>query len=353
MTTDKAQLAFNLPYNQSEHYWLAVFAPPGSDALRAALQSHSMKTLTGHASIYVQRLAHPWAAGWKSVQALLAKHRTEVPAEVALIPGGEEPGVQELNFARKPVASLETLVNSLWLGDAMLEDRIVCYMQPVLDKRSKIFGYEAFARVESAGGVIGGGKIIEAAMGLSAEYILDRHLHVKAITSFISSDLEGFLFINFVPGFIHRPEKYLEGLTEAAKFNGMPAKQLVLDFTHSEISRDPLHLKSIFDYCRSKGYSLSLDDISSVAMAKKILETIRPDFIKLDIDLVRDVQGVTQQRTIHDLVELAHGAGATVLAEGVETEVVHQELLKAGVDLFQGYLFSPPVAVSALKKVAG
>jgi EAL domain-containing protein (putative c-di-GMP-specific phosphodiesterase class I) len=226
-------------------------------------------------------------------------------------------------------------------------------MQPVLDKRGKIFGYEAFARMETNEKPIGGGQIIEAGRHLNAEYMLDRYLHLKAIRTFISSDLGGFLFINLIPGFIHRPEKYLEGLTEAAKFNGMPSKQIVLDFTKSETPRDISHLKAIFDYCRSHGYLLSLDDISSVAMAKKILETVKPDFIKLDIELVRSCMSENNQRTISELVSIAHTSGATLIAEGVENAETHNELLKTGVDLFQGYFFSPPVAVSQLKNVVG
>jgi EAL domain-containing protein (putative c-di-GMP-specific phosphodiesterase class I) len=352
MSFEKASVEFNLPYNQASCCWLAVFAPP-DEALRSMLQKLGMQPVSVRPHFYTLKITAPWSEKWKAISEAIAQHDKELRTEVALLTGDNEPGLEDFEFSRRTTASLNTLADSLWLGEAMLHDRIVCYMQPVLDKRGKVFGYEAFARVEEDKEVIGGGRIIAAAKGLSAEYLLDRYLHVKAVASFITSDLEGFLFINFVPGFIHRPEKYLVGLTDAAKFHGMPAKQIVLDFTHSETSHDYAHMKSIFDYCRSKGYSLSLDDISSVEEAHKILETIRPDFIKLDIDLVRDAQGQAQQHAISELVACAHDAGATVLAEGVETETVHQQLLKLDVDLFQGYLFSPPVAISKLKKVAG
>jgi EAL domain-containing protein (putative c-di-GMP-specific phosphodiesterase class I) len=353
MTAEKSHSAFHLPYNQSPHFWLAVFSAGPHKALEAALVSVGMKIVPSSDYTYVMHVPSPWDVVWKKVRDILDQHDALDKVQVALVPSIQEPTQQEFTFSRKPPVALDALAGSLWLGQAMIDDKLVCYMQPVLDKRGKVFGYEAFARVETDKDPIGGGKIIKASRDLNAEYVLDRHLHVKAITSFISSDLEGFLFINLVPGFIHRPEKYLEGLTDSARFHGMPSKQIVLDFTQTESPHDIMHLKAIFDFCRSKGYSLSLDDIASVSMAKKILETIRPDFIKLDIDLVRTATGATEQRTISELVGLAHTSGATVLAEGVETEVIHNELLKAGVDLFQGYLFSPPVAVSALKKVAG
>jgi EAL domain-containing protein (putative c-di-GMP-specific phosphodiesterase class I) len=351
MNFARPNVMFHLPYNQSETFWLAVFPRSVNEPLGNDLKAAG---LTQFDNWLCKKIDRPWTENWKSIRAILESHKVLESCEVALIPSGEQPGHQDFEMAKTKVSALDMLADSLWLGEAMLEDRVVSYMQPMLDKRGKVFGYEAFARVETEGGApIGGGKIIEASKGLNAHYILDRHLHVKAVTSFISSDLEGFLFINFVPGFIHRPEKYLEGLTDAAKFQGMPAKQIVLDFTRSESPNDLTQMKAIFDYCRSKGYSLSLDDISSTALAKKILDTIRPDFIKLDIALVRGALKASEQRTIAELVSLAHSVGVTVAAEGVESQEIHNELIKAGVDLFQGYLFSPPVAVSALKKAVG
>lgn len=351
MNFAKPNVSFHLPYNQSETYWLALFPLASQVALSSSLMNLGLQVIEGG---FALRLSKPWAEGWKNVRNAIAQHASAGTCEVALIPSEAQPGLQDYHMAKTSVAAIDALADSLWLGDAMIEDRVVSYMQPMLDKRGKVFGYEAFARVETQNGPpIGGGKIIEASKGLNAQYVLDRHLHVKAVTSFISSDLEGFLFINFVPGFIHRPEKYLEGLTDAAKFNGMPAKQIVLDFARCESPNDLHQMKAIFDYCRAKGYSLSLDDISSTPLAKKILDTIRPDFIKLDIALVRGALGGEQQKTIAELVALAHNVGVTVAAEGVESEEIHKELLKAGVDLFQGYLFSPPVAVSKLKKAVG
>lgn len=350
MSLPKTATSFHLPYNQASTFWLAVFPHADNPALANDLAALSLQQAHG---LLFCALTKPWVERWRQVRDVVARHTPLEQVAVALVPSEHAPGAQEFQMSKMTVAALDGLAESLWLGDAMIDDRVVTYMQPVMDKRGKVFGYEAFARVETDGAPIGGGKIIEASRGLNAQYVLDRYLHVKAVTSFIGSDLEGFLFINFVPGFIHRPEKYLEGLSDAAKFNGMPSKQIVLDFTRSESPSDLTQMKAIFDYCRSKGYSLSLDDISSPAMAKKILESIRPDFIKLDIALVRGALNPLEQKTISELVSLAHSCGVTVAAEGVESEDIHAQLLKAGVDLFQGYLFSPPVAVSSLKKAVG
>lgn len=352
MSAEKTPFSFNLPYNQSSNYWLGVFPSMENRSLSDALSAVGMKKFTSDYS-YMLPLPGSWQTMWKTVRDSIALCNMSDKVEVALLTGNTQPAAEEFTYGRKSVETLDKISDSLWLGEAMLEDRIVCYMQPILDRRGKIFGYEAFARVEANNSLIGGGKIIEAGRALNAEYMLDRYLHLKAISTFVSSDLDGILFINLIPGFIHRPEKYLEGLSDAVKFNGIPPRQIVLDFTKSEVPSNISHMKTVFDFCRSHGYLLSLDDISSLPVAKKILETVHPDFIKLDIDLVRHATEEKNQHIIGELAAIARGAGVTIIAEGVETEATHQELLRAGIDLFQGYLFSPPVTVSKIKKVVG
>ena len=347
MNAEKVPFSFNLPYNQPNNYWLALFLTDNAQAFEKELYNLG---LSKQDNAYIAKLDKSWSDNWCIISKIIKKYNLQNKTEVALVAGEKQPEVSEFSFGRKSPEILDRIADNLWLGQALIDDRVICYMQPVIDKRNKVFGYEAFARIETSEGIIGGGKIIAASRDLNAEYMLDRYLHLKAIKSFILSDLEGFLFINLLSGFIHRPEKYLEGLADYAKYNGMPAKQLVLDFTRSEISADINQLKSISDYTHQKGYSFSLDDISSVAVAKRIFETVRPDFIKLDIKLVKNSLIAKEQAIINELVEIAHSFGITVLAEGVETEEVHNELLRYGVDLFQGYYFSPPMPLSQLKK---
>ena len=351
----EGQRHFNLPYHQSDSYWLCALvdhpAPP--QALAQALAEHGMKKVADQPMTFAVKAGQNWADTWKSLRAVIAQHGMLAKAEAAIIASVDIPGMSEITLNRKSIEAVDTIADSLWLGPAILADSIRCHMQPVLDKHGKTFGHEAFARlVEANGETVSGGRIFAASRAMNIEHMVDRILHVQAIKTFVESDLHGFLFVNFVPGFIHRPEKYLEGLTEAAQGYQMPSKNIVLDFTKAETPRDALHLRSIFDYCRSKGYSIALDDINSVMMATRLIQVIRPDFLKLDMDLVQNAHQAINQLTIRELVALAHQGGCSVIAEGVETVEIHKILLDANVDLFQGYLFSPPVAASPRKKVS-
>lgn len=352
MKTDWSK-AFHLPWNQSDSYWLYVLLPEEAitPELEQALQVEQMQKVKAASSHFVLHTNRQWDEPWRRIHAALIASGRADQMTVSVIPGEEQPGVEEIFLNRRPVDAIHGIAENLWLGEALQNGLITCYLQPVIDKRGKTFGYESFARMELQGGeLIGGGKIIAASKALNIEFLLDRYLHVQAIKTFISSDCGGFLFVNFVPGFIQRPEVYLEGLTETVQSFGMAAKHIVLDFTRSETQKDMSHLKRVCDYCRAKGYSLSLDDVASLETASKLVAEVKPDFLKLDMKLVRSVAQPHVFSLISQMVEVTHKAGCTILAEGVETQEVHDQLLKAGVDLFQGYLFSPPTPVAKTQR---
>lgn len=345
---------FHLPWNQSEHYWLCLLpsADKGSPQLDQVLAQHAMRKKSENPLCYTMRVPRAWGEAWQTISADI-KALSDIQFDAAIVAGSEEPDIETVAFHRLGLSDIDHIAENLWLGDALANSQIRCYLQPIMDKRDKIFGYEAFARHELENGeVIGGGKIIRAAHALNIEHMLDRYLQVEAVKTFTSTELSGFLFVNFVPGFIHRPEIYLEKFTETAKLFAMPAKHLVLDFTQSESPKDMAHLKSIFDYCHAQGYSTALDDIESVEGAKRFITTIKPDFMKLDISLVKNAEESSAFTIISELVNIAHSGGCLVIAEGVETEEIYRILHKAHVDLFQGYFFSPPVAAIAAAKRA-
>lgn len=345
--------SFNLPLLQYDQYWVCVYAKVAtfSPPLAQALTQAGMHGTAPN--VMVIKTAKDWQTQWASIyQALI--HCTALDmVEVAVLPGDTQP--PPYGMGHKPVPVMQDASESLWLGEALLEDRVHCYMQQVVSARDKIFGYESFARVRAHDGtVIGGDKIIAASKALNIEYMIDRHLQVQAIKTFAASDFNGFLFVNFFPGFIHLPAVYLEGLGETVRNFGIVAKHIVLDFTKSETPRDIAHLKSVCQYGRTRGYSIALDDIGSMESSRKLVPEIRPDFVKIDMHLARKVSEPAKRDLIRQIVEFVHSTGGMVIGEGVETEEVYLKLKELGVDLFQGYYFSPPVPVeAAIRKSTG
>lgn len=342
--------SFNLRWNQHNSYIISLTASHPGDIpapIAKALESAGMRRMNNRS--FCVDAPQNWKAMWDNIYTTLAQIEALEGLQATIIPASES-----LEYAEyRALSGVQMIADSLWLGDALLEDRVMCYLQPVVDTRGQVFGYESFARARSnSGDIIAGDRIIAASRALNIEYVIDRHLHVQAIRTFVSSSFNGFLFVNLFPDFIHRPEIYLEGLSETAKKLGIVPKHIVLDVMHSESMRDTLHIKSVCEYARSRGMSIALDDIETLAGARKLVSELRPDFLKLDRKLTHRAAEAGPRDAIRQMVSLVHEHGGSVIAEGIETDEIRKELEPLGVDLYQGYLFSPPMPVEAALKQA-
>jgi PAS domain S-box-containing protein len=95
---------------------------------------------------------------------------------------------------------------------------------------------------------------------------------------------------------------------------------------------------------RCPGVRISVDDAGAgYASLRHILE-LQPDFVKLDIGLVRGIDAdPARQALAAGLRHYADETGNTLIAEGVESADEARTLQKLGIPLAQGFLFGRPV----------
>ncbi|CAN5241682.1 EAL domain-containing protein [soil metagenome] len=98
------------------------------------------------------------------------------------------------------------------------------------------------------------------------------------------------------------------------------------------------------------GVGVSLDDYGTGLCALGYLKRLAATELKLDRSLVKDVQTSARDALlVRSTVDLAHGLGMKVVAEGVEEELGLTLLAGMGCDLIQGYLISRPLTLGALQ----
>ena len=99
------------------------------------------------------------------------------------------------------------------------------------------------------------------------------------------------------------------------------------------------------------GVRIAVYDFGTGYSSLAYLSRFPIDSLKIDRAFIRDAGTNPEDRTIiQTIIQLAHGLGLTVVAEGVETES-QMELLKAqGCDEIQGFLFSKPLTAVEIEK---
>lgn len=103
---------------------------------------------------------------------------------------------------------------------------------------------------------------------------------------------------------------------------------------------------------RDMGIHLSIDDFGTGYSSMSYLQKFPVNQLKIDLSFVRNIHdNADNQEIVRAIVHLAHSLRLDVVAEGVETLMQRDLLATMHCDFGQGYLFSKPVAASALQKL--
>jgi hypothetical protein len=123
--------------------------------------------------------------------------------------------------------------------------------------------------------------------------------------------------------------------------------KLVAEITERALMQNPAELLRSVRQMRDRGCGIALDDVGAVPDSLSLLPFLAPDVIKLDISLVQSWPDAGQARILTAVAAYAERSGATVLAEGIETDAHREQALALGATLGPGWYFSRPGPLGA------
>jgi EAL domain-containing protein (putative c-di-GMP-specific phosphodiesterase class I) len=142
-------------------------------------------------------------------------------------------------------------------------------------------------------------------------------------------------------------EKLPERVAELLAQGQVQPHRLMMEITESAVMANPERAAVVLERLREIGVELSIDDFGTGYSSLTYLRTLPARELKIDRSFVQDIdQNEGNALIASSVIQLAHGLGLEVVAEGVETEAELRRLLVLGCDLAQGYLISRPVPAS-------
>lgn len=259
---------------------------------------------------------------------------------------GEEVGASDLARV-ETLGTLTASVGAGWLREIIRSDRLTTHFQPIVHAGDgRLFAYECLLRgVAEDSSLIGPGTIFEAAREAGMLFDLDRVARVKAIEEAARHDIRSNIFINFNPTSIYDPVYCLKSTMRAIESSGLDGSRIVFEVTESDEVRDPDHLYDTLAFYRNAGFKVALDDLGAGYSSLNLLSRLKPDFVKLDVYLTRDVESDPYKAMVANrLMELARDLEVRVVAEGIETEEQWLWFRERGAEYAQGYYFARPAS---------
>jgi EAL domain-containing protein (putative c-di-GMP-specific phosphodiesterase class I) len=221
--------------------------------------------------------------------------------------------------------------------------------QPIVDiAAGKLFAYEALVR-----GPLGEpASAVFASIGPAQLYIFDRYARIRAIALAASLGLDVSLSLNFLPKSLDTLPDAVSSTIDAAHSASIPLQRIFLEVTENEIIHNPVRFASMMNVYRAQGLRFAIDDFGAGYSGLNLLADFQPDIVKLDIQLVRDIDcHGPRQAIVRAIIQACDDLGIDVLAEGVESEAEQRWFKRNGVRLFQGFFFARPAFEALLQPV--
>ncbi len=216
--------------------------------------------------------------------------------------------------------------------------------QPIVSLADhSVVAHEALLRGVVDDREVGGGDLFFVAEQAGWLHRLDRIARESAITGAVPWLEDDDLFVNFDPTSVFRPQVCLASTERVVHETGIAPERLVFEVGESHAIADRGHLVSILDHYRSLGWRVALDDVGAGSSSVSLLAAVRPEVVKLGKALVQELPDDGARTVLKAVTDQAHQLGAVVVAEGIETERLAEEVTALGVDMGQGWLFGRPV----------
>ncbi|HXA43212.1 MAG TPA: EAL domain-containing protein [Candidatus Solibacter sp.] len=142
------------------------------------------------------------------------------------------------------------------------------------------------------------------------------------------------------------PELVLSGSLQEC-IQGHDVSALVIEITERAPINDYSAFARALAPLRNAGGRIAIDDTGSGFASLRHILRLEPDIIKLDRDLCQGINADPARIALASgLASFAFGIGASIIAEGIETQAELDVLTALGVQMGQGYLLGRPEPLS-------
>lgn len=131
-------------------------------------------------------------------------------------------------------------------------------------------------------------------------------------------------------------------ILDAVGESGLHPPSVVFEIAATAIAEDPRHWRKICDRYHQNGFGIALAYAGAAPDSWRTFLDLRPEYIKIEKTLVRDVEKMGSAVNIRKVADLAEEFKAVIVADGVERHRTVENLWLLSVNVMQGSLFGIP-----------
>lgn len=222
--------------------------------------------------------------------------------------------------------------------------RLSVVYQPIVDfKARNVFGWESLARGPLDSHFRSPLVLFDFAEEVGSLFELEktcREIAFRDVGRILPNQK---LFLNIHPRTLTDPQFSPGETLKLIKDYGLNPENIVFEITERHSIAEFTLFHRTLDHYRKQGYLVAIDDVGAGFSGLSSIAEIRPDFIKVDMTLIRGIDTNPVKRALLEtLVSFCERIGSGLIAEGIETETELSSLVSMGVHYGQGYYLARP-----------
>jgi EAL domain-containing protein (putative c-di-GMP-specific phosphodiesterase class I)/ActR/RegA family two-component response regulator len=151
------------------------------------------------------------------------------------------------------------------------------------------------------------------------------------------------LFINTQPRSMTKPD-FAHVVPDLIAAAGFKNEEIVFELTEQQTIVNPQAFAKTLGKLRDRGFQIALDDYGVGFANLRLVQDLRPEYLKLSGYFCRDVhKDPFKQMIVRSTGEMCHTLGIPVILENVETADELEIVKSLDIDYGQGYYFSKPL----------
>ncbi len=226
--------------------------------------------------------------------------------------------------------------------------------QPIVEEKCgqrRLHAFECLTRGPAGTNFESADVLFDYARRKGAEAAMDRICSAAALTNGAALLPNERLSINVHASTLGRDAGFVDDLTALlAAFDVETHRVIIEIIEHAPALNHRLFLDAV-DSLRGRGFRIAIDDVGLGHSNFRMIVDCIPDYLKIDRYFITNVhRDARHAAVVDDVVAFAARLDVRVIAEGVEDPEAHRFLCSAGVELFQGYLYSRPLPAEGLSE---
>jgi len=238
------------------------------------------------------------------------------------------------------------------LSLAIERGQLVPHFQKVVDGAGKTVGIEALLRWQHPQrGLLAPEKFLPLAANNRLILAMDQWMLQQAVRLLAERrpDINHLLWIGVnISELSLRQAHFADAVQRLCLDAGIQTERLCLDIPATVLATGGHEFAEILAALKRVGVKLALDDFGAHPLSLTDIADCPIEYVKLSQRLLLDGSWERQRDNVQMLLAVATLCGKTIIAEGVESDNLHHQLIDCGCHLFQGHAFGPPRALNQL-----